>query len=112
MHVVLIMIRNLSACHKGVLHFSIMSLESLGPHITVSIFEKREFIVIQRKLIFWIVNTKHEKQSDTELVVTLQSRFSLLRRGPDPLRGSALMIDKEGSSKVVLPLLPARGQSG
>ena len=35
----------------------------------------------------------------------------LLDRGSLPLCGSGLMIDKVGSSQVVLPLLPARGQS-
>lgn len=104
------MIRDLPACEKGVLHFSIMTLSSLGLLITVSILEGTKENVLEYK---------DEKHSDTKLgsakvqeVVTLQKSVFLLRRGPHPLCGSALVIDKEGSSQVVLPLLPARGQSG
>lgn len=71
--VVLIMIWNLPACEEGVFHFGIMTLSSLGLHISVSILElkKRTFIIIQRK---FLVSTSSVKNNQ---------RQSLSARGGD-----------------------------
>lgn len=98
--VVLIRVRDLSACDENMLPLSTTALSSLSFHITVTV---GAHVITHDQhcshLLNWLTCSKGLK------------RLLLLHCGTLPLGGSGRMIDVESPSKIVLSLLPAWWQS-